>query len=77
MINAFKKLLVVTNDPKDTISLSTLYGVYYGWCMDEITEPLGKINFAKELDLPKTSLGKNITGYRGLKLGDELEWYLE
>ncbi len=38
---------------------------------------LGKINFAKQLDLPKTSFGRNITGYRGLKLNDELEWFVE
>lgn len=77
MIKEFKELLVITNKPKDVITLSDLYDVYFFWVISEHGErPLGKINFAKELDLPKTSLGKNITGYRGVKLSDDLEWYL-
>ena len=77
MIKEFKAQLLRTNNPKDILTLTALYHVYYVWCMDEEYNPLGKINFTKQLDLPKTTLGKNVTGYRGLKLSDDLEWYVE
>lgn len=77
MIKEFKAQLIVTNKPKDVVPLWKLYDVYYSWCIDEEYTPLGKINFTKQLDLPKTTLGKNVTGYRGLKLSDDLEWYVE
>lgn len=77
MIKKFKKLLIVTNKPKDVVTLSELYDVYYGWSIDQGNAPLGKINFTRQLDLPKTVLGKNIVGFRGLKLSDDLEWFLD
>ena len=72
-IKKFKKLLKVTNKPKDVITLQELYDIYYEWCVDELNQmPLGKISFSRALDITKTTLGNNITGYRGLKLSDEL-----
>ncbi len=81
MIKEFKAQLIVTNKPKDIITLSTLYDVYYAWCIDEeYYDPLGKIKFSEYLAINgilRTTLGKNVTGYRGLKLSDDLEWFID
>ena len=79
MIEKFKKLLIQTNKPNDVITLQELYNVYFAWCADEGYSQLGKILFSALIteDHLKSTLGKNIVGFRGLKLSDELEWYLE
>ena len=75
----FIKMLEVTNKPGDCISLKVLYDVYFTYCMENNEPALNKRMFANTVDqlcVPKVSLGGNVTGFRGLKLGDDLEWYL-
>lgn len=78
-MNKFIKLLTVTNKPSDRLSLKDLYNVYYQYCVDNDTPAIGKVAFADRIATtcaPKVSLGGNVTGFRGIKLSDDLEWYL-
>ena len=79
-LSEFIVLLDVTKDPKDTLPLSEMYDAYFKWSVENKKRTLGKIIFANSIDelcIPRCTLGKNITGFRGVKLGDDLEWFID
>lgn len=79
-LDKFIEQLVVTNNPGDSIPLGTLYNIYFKFCMNNNLPALGKIHFSGQIEdkvVPRCSLGSNVTGFRGIQLSDDLEWFLD
>jgi len=74
----FNKLLIVTNDPSDVITLKELYQIYLNWCRENATDPIGKHLFSERVNselVTRVNLAQNVVGFRGLLLSDDLEWF--
>lgn len=77
--NKFSILINVTNEPDHVLTLKELYQVYLNWCRENMSNPVGKNIFSERVHselAPRVTLGKNITGFRGLQLSEDLEWFI-
>lgn len=75
----FSILINVTSNPKHVLTLKELYQCYLNWCRENVSNPIGKNLFSERVHSELTSrvtLGKNITGFRGLQLSDDLDWFI-
>jgi len=77
--NKFSILIDVTNDPNHILTLKELYQCYLNWCRENAANPIGKHLFSERVHselASRVTLGKNITGFRGLQLSEDLEWFI-